>query len=1135
MYFFTPRNPLNRIHRQPGKNNRMGRWILTVLALMLTLHVHAQEALSKKIAITLQDASPKQALTAIQQASGSRILFGEDINKFAANKVTIKSEAITVKEALELALKNTNLIFEQMSGNILIKERPAPQTPTSPNVQAGQGTGGIKGRIVEFETSQPLPGASVFIVELKRGAQSDENGYYRFSGLPAGKYTLQVSFVAFTSENVTVNVNSNREATYDVKLQGSNALEEVTVTAIGKTRRPVAHTTERQVLEEVKAASVVVSAISSEQISKSADRNAAEAVQKVAGVSVVDDKFVIVRGLNPRYNLTYLNDNVAPSTEVYSRAFALDLIPSRIIDKIMVYKSAGPETLADATGGVVKIYTKDAKAVKHFDIELQMGHRKGTTFNNNFLTYNGGKWDWLGFDDGTRKLPSSVPGYDQLALAQLTPSQYAETFNPTLTYQRITALPNMQLTANYYNAFRIWGKTLSTLTSFSYKKDAQKADVYRQQGINEGNASSTDVVNNDNRNTSTAQLNLLQNFTLRLRDSSTLSFKNFILQQGQALTIVRSSNPTSYVYPEEMTMPFIINKDNILSYNQRFLYAGNLGGTHYYNKGLHKIQWNGGYTFSRQGTPDQRVIRLKAPNWRNAASNPDLQWYARGYSPESSDAFDPIPLKLGIISRLWMQNSEGVYNASADYVFQYKPWLSFKAGTFQQWKERRLYRRIYTVHEGDMENFEGKVGTGSAPGASHWLNPGLVRFREQDLPNVWRTDYFRDDLVGLRVYDRTTGSDSYTGTEQNNAGYLAFSFTPDNRKVEVYGGVRYEYNRQQIGASIPRVTNEEINTPIHIDNPMRTWLPSVNASWRPSDSWVVRAAYGKTVNRTEFREVAPYKELDYETNTEIGGNPALQSATINNYDFRVEFYPRKNAHGETITAGVFYKELKNPIEVINTSSRIESIFPSLSYQNGASATIKGLEIEMNKKLDFVPGKFFRDLSVIANVSLIKSEVKNDTTSAESLTFSTDKRPLQGQAPYIINAGLYYDNAAWGTKVSAIYNVSGTKIYAAGRGYSGNDFIIGPEFRGSILELPRHMLDVAVTQRLFNTVQGKISIQNLLNQEIKMAEDYNFTNKYEPVEDIPGAGPGDRSVRQGDNISSSFRPGRYIVISLSYSF
>jgi len=264
-------------------------------------------------------------------------------------------------------------------------------------------------------------------------------------------------------------------------------------------------------------------------------------------------------------------------------------------------KSPSPDNQADATGGVIKIYTKDARAVKHFDLELQLGYRPGTTLNSDFLTYNGGKLDWLGFDDGTRALPSTVPKYGSLLLADMKPSEYAKAFNPTLAYGKKTPLPNMQLTANYYDAWNVFGKPLSILTSLSYKNENLKADIYRQQGNGYESTESKDKMGDDNRNTNTVQTNLMQNFTYTLNENNLVSVKNFLLLQGIDATVIRNSqNTVNLVSTNES---YSRNKDISLTYNQRFLYAGNLGGIHKFDKERHILSWNLGYTFSQLETP----------------------------------------------------------------------------------------------------------------------------------------------------------------------------------------------------------------------------------------------------------------------------------------------------------------------------------------------------------------------------------------------------------------------------------------------------------------------------------------------------------------------------------------------------
>ena len=1087
--------------------NKKAILILMIVGLLL---IPVDKINAQKINGSFPEETLVSRIERIKKSSEARITFNtEQIKDIHVSALIVVN--LTVEQVLDKSLSTTVLTYKKVSDNLYAIIRK-----TNNESPKHSGPGALKGRIVESETSEPIIGASVRLSD-KQYAVTDINGYYAFPRVPGGKLTMEVSYVGFKPEKTEINVKQG-ENTYDIKMSGSTTLREVEVSGIRRTRSAVPHTTEKLMVAEIKGLSVLASGISSEQISKTADRNAAQAVQRVAGVTIVDDKFVIVRGLNPRYNLTYLNDNAAPSTETNSRAFALDLIPSRIIDKIVVQKSPSPENQGDATGGVVKIYTKDAKSVRHFDIEFQLGVRPGTSFNNNFLTYNGGKTDFLGFDDGTRALPSSVPGYGSMVKAQLTPSEYAKTFNPTLTYGKKTALPNMQFTTNYYNAFRLFNKTLSSLTSLSYKNEYLKADMYRQQGTGYESFQTTDKKGDDDRNTNTVQTNLLQNFKYSFNDSSSISFKNFVLLQGVDATIIRNSQSIYYYTSDDAAR----DRDIILSYNQRMLYVGNLGGAHSFGK--QELKWNGGYNFSRQETPDQRVIRMTGIDPQYTVGDADLQWRARGYNPKSTDSEVSIPLSLGIISRIWSRSSEGVYNGSFDYSYKIKPWLTVKAGTFNQWKSRAMDRRIYTVHEANISDPDA-VPPLTLTG---YVNPALVRFRLQDLANVWSSTYLNDNYTGLQVYDRTSGSDTYRGTEQNNSGYFLLNFTPANRFVEIYGGLRYEYNRQKIAAAIPPTTSS-LNIPILIDNPTQSWLPSLNISVRPSDRFVGRLAYGKTVNRTEFREVSPFKELDFENNVVLSGNPDLVSATVNNYDARIEFYPAGSNTGDLISVGAFYKDITHPIERINTSSRAISVFPEISYSNAASATIRGLEVEMRKSLSFISGSLFRNLSVIANGSFIKSKVH---LVADAIDFQIVDRPLQGQAPYIINAGLYYENSDWGSKVSVIYNVSGESIYAAGRGYKTNSFISGPEYRGSLIELPRHMLDFSYTQRVAKSVQMKFSVQNLLNQSVRIAEDYNFTNKYEPLK-VTKTAAGVQIV-EGDNISSQYNPGRYFTLSVSYS-
>jgi hypothetical protein len=214
-----------------------------------------------------------------------------------------------IEEALTKSLVNTGFEYSKESDNSYVIIKKASLNATE---QRGA-PGNIKGRIVEVGTSEPLIGATIRLIEVDKGSMTNIDGYYSLDNIPSGKYTMEVAYMGYETKQIEVNIPANSTLTQDVTLTlDSELLDEVVVTGVRRERGSVPHATVSQVTREIKELTAVASGISSEQISRSADRNAAQAVQRVSGVSVVDDKFVVVRGLNPRYNLTYLNDNVAP-------------------------------------------------------------------------------------------------------------------------------------------------------------------------------------------------------------------------------------------------------------------------------------------------------------------------------------------------------------------------------------------------------------------------------------------------------------------------------------------------------------------------------------------------------------------------------------------------------------------------------------------------------------------------------------------------------------------------------------------------------------------------------------------------------------------------------------------------------
>lgn len=1078
----------------------------------------------------------------------TNFIFSYDKTRLSAITVhDIQWKQLPLGKALTVLQGKAGLEYTLLSNNIAVTVKsPQPAKPV--------GSGGAKGRVVDFETTQPMPGATISIPEAGQTVVSDEKGFYQFKKIPAGTYALVITYTGYQKKTIPgVRVQEDRETVTDIKMQAGKNLDEVVIQSGPRKVKAVTHSTEKELLAEIRGATGVVSGISNEMIARTTDRNAAEVVKRISGVTVVDNRFIVVRGMNERYNLTYLNNNLAPATETYSKAFAYDLLPSSIIDKILVYKSPRPDLNEEFVGAAVKIFTKNAVAVKHMDVGVQLGHRPGATMTN-IDSYKGGKMDWLGIDDGTRKLPAIAPNYAQSDKSPVNMSQtnLLQSFSSTLNTQKVSTTPDMQLFFNYYDAYPIGKAWLYNLSSVTYTKETTSYDIYRQTGNTDMTGSGDVDLNlggNNQKGTSRqsteiGKINILENLTLKLNPRHTFQFKNFFVNDGRRYTAI--NNQQANVTPAADSALYSLSRQRniVLSFQQRTLYSGNLGGLHKLGNGQqHEVEWNLGYTYNQQNVPDQRISRFQTSTRGYPIEAPALAYIAMGSNLGDKEAF------IGMISRLFVKNTERIYNGAIDYTFHLSPQWLFKAGTFQSYKVRELSRRFFRVNRGGLAPTE--VSMPSNENASGGWSQGyglsnlaLINFRLQDLDQVWSNKYFPENKSGLQVYDATSPVDKYIASEQNNAFYGMMEWKTPDEKLTLNGGVRVEYDRQKL-AGATGADNGAVST-VFVNQPKTAVLPSVNFSYRPFSTVVVRTGWGRSVNRPEFRELTPYNDYDFVNNEQITGNEKLVTATVDNYDLRLEFYPRNAEQQETFNLGVFYKQLTNPIERMRAekSGYADGLgFTRISFDNAKSGIVYGVEAEVKKSLAFLGGGFAKKLSIVLNGTLVKSSTRryvynHYTPGAGVDTLLVSGRPLQGQAPYVLNAGLFYEHPATGTKIGLTYNVSGPVIYTKSSALkdvmvSKQDSLLFSSTRPDLLQLPLHLLDLSITQRIVKSLKVKLSIQNLLDQEARIVEDYDYNQRYNkeyPVMSMRG-----QVYYKGDNIYSRYKPGRYFLLAFTYAF
>jgi len=358
--------------------------------------------------------------------------------------------------------------------------------------------------------------------------------------------------------------------------------------------------------------------------------------------------------------------------------------------------------------------------------------------------------------------------------------------------------------------------------------------------------------------------------------------------------------------------------------------------------------------------------------------------------------------------------------------------------------------------------------------------------------------------AGIKLQEET--NPKYIYNAQNNllAAYAGFNL-PVTGKLNVYAGLRLEKMKQQLEwltefavDTVAAKTASTVRDTLNV-------FPSVNITYNFSDKSLLRLAYGSSINRTEFREIAPYGFYDFELSATVYGNDSLKNAYIDNFDLRFEWYPTPT---EMITLGGFYKKFTNPIEM--------NLFPASNgwdfvYSNAVEAYSLGAEMDIRKSFNNWSSKdnylrYFKDLTLLLNVALIKSNVTSDDD------YLRDKnRPMFGQSPYIINVGLYYQNEKSKFAASILYNVIGKRIA-----------IVGTPTIPNIYESPRNLLDLTFTKEIGEHLEIKGGVKDILNQPIKFRQTVEFEQP-------------DGNLANREQIIKEFKSGTSYMLGFAYRF
>jgi TonB-dependent receptor len=890
-------------------------------------------------------------------------------------------------------------------------------------------TGKITGKVLNSK-NEPLQGVSIKITGAPGGTTSDVDGRFTLS-LPTGqKYELTFTAVGYAAK-VLSEVETTAGQVNEVSIvleKGGAELSTVTVTS---RRTPARLETVNSVIAFQKNTGTVASVVSAETIRRSPDRNTGDVLKRTPGASLQDGKFLVIRGLADRYNQAMLNGILLTSTEPDRKTFSFDLIPAPMIDNIIINKAFLPEYPGEWAGGLIQVNTKDIPSQNFFNVQIGTGFNT-QTIGKDFYKVKGSGTDWLGIDNGIRGLPTGYKtktDFDNLSRSAKT--DLGKSMPNIWTAEKASAPLNVSFQANGGFNTKLFNKTVGGTFGVIYNKSNRIVKMMNRRNSFSGNIISYNYDYEDDRYAQDVTLGALGSLSMVINPNNKISVK--------AIANVNTANYFTDRVGVDLDRKNEV-KSSELTFKQNTFVTTQITGEHGILPAL-KFKWYGSFNILDGYSPDQRRIS-----------------YARNQG--SQDVY-----RLQLANSLSQESGSRIFQNLSDYIYTAGGDLSYNFNLFGQKQ---------TVKGGYM--FQVKDRLYDAKLFANYLPLDNDALRQLPADQVFAPGNFGDGAPSSNMiaFDAIKGNSfRYLANTILNAGFIQF----DNQFSDAFRfvwGVRVENYDQLVGsvkASDPRHTHTEV----------RDFLPGFNATYKLTPKTNIRLSGSQTVIRPELRELSFLNLYDFELNASVQGNPDLKRTKATNVDLRYELYPKG---GEVFTLGVFYKYFDKPIEQIySEGSGGASTF---NYQNPDQATSYGVEVEIRKKLDFVPA--LKNFTFQGNAAYISSKVKSD---AQNIKID---RPMQGQSPYLINLGLMYDLPKQGLNATVLFNQIGERIYLVGDISAGAG---SPD----IYEAPRPVLDFQIAKKILKTKgEIRVNVSDILNRTQNFYQNANGKDSYQKSAD-----------------------------------
>jgi len=911
-------------------------------------------------------------------------------------------------------------------------------------------TGRLSGTVLDAKTGETLPGATVLIEGTTKGSSVDFDGKFVLNNVPIGKVNVVISYISYSTKKITdILINDKEPVDINVLLEAStnNDLQEIEVVVTLNKENNTA-----LVLQQKNNASVS-DGISAETIKKTPDRNSSDVLKRVSGVTIQDDKFVIIRGLNERYNASYLNNSPLPSTEPDRKAFAFDLFPANMLDNIIVIKTATPDMPSEFAGGIVQVNTKSIPEKNFVSFSAGAGYNTITTGKSKTI-YEGGKYDIIGFDDGSRDLSKDVPDLKDKNLWAPTPEQakVAKFFKNDWAYSQSKFAPNTSaqfalgynfkrkekdfigliFSLGYYNVQNLYNIKRTEYEELSVSGENKVKKPIDQEYINQVNQTQTSTGS-------------LLNIAIKLNENNSISLKNLV--SGSADNKFITSNGTNN-YNEQNV---ILDRINTRFFSANQIISSQLNSDHFIPKQKIKIQFNTGLSSVKRTVPNLRFTAYgKFTNLKefDPSEGPNLKdTVYRAYVSNSSST-GPDYAGFRVYSRLDENLASSKVDASRLFKINENLKIDVKVGAFYQFRTRQYNLRRFGLSQ--YNSFQGQPV---------FFDDSLMYVKEAEIFSTENMGVLSNGKGGFKAIEDTKTDDNYAATSKLFAAY-SMGEIKLSEKLRIITGLRYENYTQKLTVNYVSFDS------IYVQNTIADLLPSVNTIYNINDKLAIRLAYYKTLNRPEFRELAGANWYDPETRLSNAGNPNLVRSEIKNYDARFEIYPGR---GQLFTTSGFYKYFDKPIERYMLAGNSIQVY----YKNANFAKVFGAEMEYRINLGSILKKdsikFLSNLNLFSNLSLINSEV-----NVKGIDNGVpDTRQMQGQAPYIINAGISYVDNKNNFSSTIMLNRVGHRLY-----------IVGSNIIPNRWENPRSIIDLQFTKSFYkNKLDIRFNIRDLLHQDL----------------------------------------------------